>query len=188
MNFTGKIADVNIDFQSRLPKITFICNDIDVLNQLEEIKDKEKLNVEVKQWREKRSLDANAYFHVLVNKLARKLGTSDTEMKVRMNLEYGTCATNDDGTKVGIKIPYGTHIEQFYPYCKKFGESEANGLLFEHYLLYKETHTLDSKEMSQLIDGVVSECKAQGIEVLPNDEIQNMLKGWGLWWTKWKRF
>jgi hypothetical protein len=178
MIFTGKLADVNIDFNTRQPKITFLINEKDALSQVDEIKDIEKLSIEAKKYRKQRSLDANAYFHVLVNKLARKLGTSDSEMKVKLNLEYGTVATNQDGTKFGIKVPYGSNIEQFYKYCKKFGECVENGITFEKYLLYKETHTLDSKEMAQLIDGVVSECKEQGIEVIPEDELKSLLGEW----------
>ena len=178
MKFTGQVADVSIDFKTNKPKITFLINEKEALKQIDEIKDLEKLNVEAKKYRQKRSLDANAYFHVLVNKLARYFGMSDTEMKIKMNLEYGTVAINLDGTKVGIKVPYGTNISYFYPYCKKFGECEENGMTFEKYLFYKETHTLDSKEMSQLIEGVVYECKQAGIETLSDEEVKSMLNEW----------
>lgn len=178
MQFTGRVADVSVDYQTRKPKITFIINETDALSQVDEIKDIEKLSIEAKKYRKQRSLDANAYFHVLVNKLARKIGMSDSEMKIKMNLEYGTVATNDDGTKTGIKMPYGSHVERFWPYAKKFGECVENDITFEKFLLYKETHTLDSKEMAQLIDGVVSECKENGIETLPQEELDSLLKGW----------
>lgn len=178
MIFTGKLVDISIDFTTKQPKITFLANEKDLLSQVEEIQNADKLSIEAKQYRAKRSLDANAYFHVLVNKLARKLGTSDSEMKIKLNLEYGTIATNKDGTKFGIKVPFGSDLSQFYKYCKKFGECVENGITFEKYLLYKETHTLDTKEMAQLIDGVVSECKEQGIETLPPDEIKSLLGEW----------
>lgn len=170
---------VSIDFKTNKPKITFIINEREALQQIDEIKDLEKLNVEAKKYRQKRSLDANAYFHVLVNKLARHFGVSDAEMKTKMNLEYGTVALNLDGTKVGAKVPYGTDMKQFYPYCKKFGECEENGMNFEKYLFYKETHTLDSKEMAELIDGVIQECKEAGIETLTPEELQSMKESWG---------
>ena len=180
MTATGRLVDVSIDYTTRQPKVTFVINEKDILNQLDEIKDIEKLSLEAKKYREQRSRDANAYFHVLVNKLARKIGTSDEEMKTELNLRYGTIAVNTDGTKFGIKVPYGSNIQQFYKYCKKFGECVENGITFEKYLLYKETHTLDTKEMAQLIDGVVSECKEQGIETLPPDEIKSLLGEWNV--------
>lgn len=181
MTFTGKVSDVSFDVITRKNKITFTINEKDVLNQLDEIKDVEKLNIEAEPYREKRSLNANAYFHVLVNKLARKLGTSDEEMKIQLNLKYGTIAVNKDGTKFGIKVPFGSNIGQFYKYCKKFGECVENGITFEKYLLYKETHTLDSKEMAQLIDGVVSDCKEQGIETKTDEELKSLLGAWKNW-------
>ena len=39
------------------------------------------VNVEIKKWREPRSKDANAYFHVLVNKIAEAQSLGDDEVK-----------------------------------------------------------------------------------------------------------
>ena len=167
---------VTLDYKTNRPIISFSFKDKEVLDHLEEyIGD---LDIDIKKHREKRSLDANAYFHVLINQMARKLGTSDSEMKTRMNLEYGTVARNIDDTKVGIKVPYGTNVEQFYPYCKKFGECVENGMTFEKYLLYKQTHELNTKEMSDLISGVVEECKKLGIETKTKEELDSMLSEW----------
>lgn len=178
MQFTGQLVDVSIDYETNKPKITFLMNEKDALASIDEIKDLEKLNIEAKKYREKRSLDANAYFHLLVNRLARYYNISDSEMKVKMNLEYGTVARNIDGTKVGIKVPACTDIESFYPYCKWFGECAEGDLYFDKYLLYKQTHTLDTKEMSQLISGVVKECNDVGIETLEPNELNSLLSEW----------
>lgn len=133
---------------------------------------------EVKEYKEKRSNDANAYFHVLVNKLARYINISDKEMKIRMNLQYGTIAKDENGNSVGVKIPKGTDITQFYDYAKWFGECEENGIKFDKYLFYKQTHTLNTKEMSQLINGVVEECRERGIETKTQLEINSLLESW----------
>ena len=133
---------------------------------------------EVKEYKEKRSNDANAYFHVLVNKLARYINISDKEMKIRMNLQYGTIAKDENGNSVGVKIPKGTDITQFYDYAKWFGECEENGIKFDKYLFYKQTHTLNTKEMSQLINGVVEECRERGIETKTQSEINSLLESW----------
>ena len=133
---------------------------------------------EVKEYKEKRSNDANAYFHVLVNKLARYINISDKEMKIKMNLQYGTIAKDANGNSVGVKIPQGTDITQFYDYAKWFGECEENGIKFDKYLFYKQTHTLNTKEMSQLINGVVEECRERGIETKTQSEINSLLESW----------
>lgn len=133
---------------------------------------------EIREYKKTRSKDANAYFHVLVNELARYFNISDKEMKIRMNLQYGTIAKDSNGNSIGIKIPKGTDITQFYDYAKWFGECEDNGIKFDKYLFYKQTHTLNTKEMSQLINGVVQECQDVGIETKPRQEIESLLRSW----------
>lgn len=133
---------------------------------------------EIKEYKQKRSNDANAYFHVLVNELARYYNISDSEMKIKMNLQYGTIAKDANGNSVGVKILQGTDITQFYDYAKWFGECEENGIKFDKYLFYKRTHTLNTKEMSQLIRGVVQECQDVGIETKSKAEIESLLEQW----------
>ena len=37
---------------------------------------------------------------------------------------------------------------------------------------------MDSREMSILINGLVDECKNQGIETRPKEEIDSLLRSW----------
>ena len=46
------------------------------------------------------------------------------------------------------------------------------------YRVYRGSHTYDSKEMSQLIEGTVSDCKMWGIETATPDEIRRMEELW----------
>ena len=57
-------------------------------NELIELSNKSNkgLKVEVCQYREQRSLNANDYFHLLVHKLAEHLQMGNDEMKIKMNL------------------------------------------------------------------------------------------------------
>lgn len=147
------------------------------IEELEGITHETTVEVKIKPYRQKRSLDANAYFHLLVNKMAGMLRTSETEMKIKMNLRYGTVAEKD-GVMCGVKVPRNTDIQSFYPYAKWIGEVEDNGKMFDKYLFYKRTSELDTKEMSVLIDGVVSECKELGIETATPQELERMMKEW----------
>ena len=68
MEATGKIADISRDFRTNKVKITFLIDtlpsDIDALTGCD------ALDITAKRHREKRSLSANAYFHVLCTKIA----------------------------------------------------------------------------------------------------------------------
>lgn len=137
-------------------------------------RDKE-LAVEIKPYREKRSLSANAYFHVLVNAIAGKLDIGEQEAKRQLVLDYGTLMRDDTGTVVGLKLPKSVDIYAVYPYAKQFDERTENGKAFIRYILYKRTHTLDTAEMSRLIRGTVEEAKNLGIETATPEEISRML-------------
>lgn len=148
----------------------------ELLNILPLLKDKPYI-CEIKPFKQRRSLDANSYFHVLVDKIAKANKKSAEEVKVEMNLDYGTIARDEKGLKVGFKALKEIPITKFYKYAKPIGEEIENGKVFTKYLIYKETHTLDSSEMAILIDGVIQEAQQLGIETLTPLELQN-LKGY----------
>ena len=148
----------------------------ELMNVLPKLKEKPFV-CEIKPYHKKRSLDANAYFHVLVDKIAKAVKKSAEEVKVQMNLDYGTIAKDERGLKAGFKALKEIPITQYFKYAKPIGECEENGKKFVKYLIYKETHTLDSAEMATLIDGTIEEAKQLGIETLTPIELEN-LKGY----------
>jgi hypothetical protein len=48
------------------------------------------------------------------------------------------------------------------------------------YVLLEHSRFFDSRQMSILIDGVVAECKAVGIETLPPEEITRLKVMWDM--------
>lgn len=122
------------------------------------------VEVTVKKWRNKRSKDANAYFHVLVNEIAQATGEGDDQAKTRLVLEYGVIARGPNGDKLGLRLPAGVDVSDYYRYAKWYKSMDVNGKPHECYLLYKPTHKMDSKEMARLIDGAIAEAKAYGID------------------------
>ena len=95
-------------------------------------------------------------------------------MKIKMNLDYGTIARFEDGRIKGCKVPKETNMKEIYRYSKWYKEEGD----YDCYIFYKETHTLNTTEMSQLINGVIQECKDNEIEVRPEAEIKAMLERW----------
>lgn len=126
---------------------------------------------EIKPYKEKRSLNANAYFHSLVNKLARYYNWSDEDMKIKMVLDYGTLAEKD-GQVIEVKVPKGTDIRLFHPYVKLNREDGEN----DCYLFYKRTHDLNTHEMYELLCGVVQECKDVGIPTKDDLELKRLIE------------
>ena len=125
-----------------------------------------------------RSLNANAYFHVLVTKIAEKMKLGDMEVKHNLVIEYGTVMKDEDGQVVGIKLPSSVKVENVYKYAKWFDRREENGKYFDCYIIYKQTHTLDSGEMARLVDGVVKEAEELGIETLDQIKLKALTDKW----------
>lgn len=140
---------------------------------------KERLKIDVDWKREKRSLNANAYFHVLVDKIAKSMQLGADEVKVKMVLDYGTIKTVGNEPYI-VALLKKADVNEHYPYAKWMGDFRApkNGMEYSQYLIYKETHTLDRAEMSRLIHGVVTEAQDLGIETKTPTELANMLDLW----------
>jgi hypothetical protein len=139
---------------------------------------KERLTAALAWYREQRSLNANAYFHVLVDKIAEKMQLGADEVKVKMVLEYGTIAT-EGGDVVIAALPKSADVAKYHKYAKWLDDFTAkNGKPYSQYVLYKHTHTLDKTEMMRLIDGVVYEAKELGIETRTPEELANLISTW----------
>ncbi len=172
---TGRLLDLSVGL-NRKQRLT-VEIDGDFRGEFDQLHEA-VLDIEIKKHREKRSSSANAYFHVLVNKIAAAQGIADREVKESLVLDYGTLAKDGEGQTIGFKLPASVDVSLIYPYTKCFDEREENGKLFKCYLVYKQTHLMDSKEMARLIDGAVYEAKALGIETLTPDELSR-LAGYG---------
>ena len=121
---------------------------------------------EVREVKRKRSLTQNAYYWVMLNKLARKLRMSDSEVHRHMLRDYGTC----DVFSIRDDIPIGG----YFRYYEVIGHGTVNGILFKHIKVYKGSSQMDSTEFSHLIEGMREECVLQGIDVMTPEEIARM--------------
>ena len=171
MKFKGRLVD-HVMLANGEQRLTIQTRD-DLRGLYDQLHNDE-VSTDVKKYRKPRSLDANAYFHLLVNRIAATVGASDDEVKRELVVKYGTVETYDDGNACGIMLPAGADVDKVYPYCRFFKDMELNGKLYKCYLIYKRTHEMDTAEMSRLIDGTVSEAKALGIETMTPDQIRQL--------------
>ena len=170
MDFTGKITDISLDIFERKPKITFLADDTDTLEQIEELMSCAKLSVEVKKWRKKRSLNSNNYAWQLITEIANILRSNKEEIYLYMLKRYGQSQM--------ISVYAEVDVSKFLKYYEEAGESQLNGKLFKHYKVYTGSSEMDTREMSILIDGIVSEAKELGIETMTPSELKSLKESW----------
>lgn len=171
----GRLVDLSMGLNCK-QRIT-IEVDRDFREDFDRLKDVE-LDVEIKKHRNRRSLSANAYFHVLVNKIAAERGGSDEATKASLVVEYGALAKDADGLTVGFKLPATVDVSTIYPYVRCFDTREENGKIFKCYLVYKQTHLMDTKEMARLIDGAIEVAKELGIETDTPEQLARFKEDW----------
>lgn len=130
--------------------------------------------ITLKKYREKRSLDANAYLWVLVGKIAENLKTDNDSIYLSLLERYGVY------TFVVVKPDMVERVKQEWRLTKELGEVTVNGKKGIQIQCFFGSHTYDTKEMSRLIDGVVSEAKDLGIDTRTPEEIFLMEQAWGV--------
>lgn len=134
---------------------------------------KEGAQFAIEPHKEKRSLDANAYFHVLVTKIAEVLKTSNTEVKNRLIRDYGQYEY------INGKIPTYVVSTDFVPDMLNREDIHFKPVGYEgdkaRLAVMRGSHTYNTAEMSHLIDCTVSEAKELDIEVLPPEELKRMM-------------
>lgn len=175
MEFTGQIKGIANDFITGELNITFSVNEKStILPEYEKLKECKKLRIKAVQYREKRSLDANAYLWVLLQKLAEVLRTDKWSVYLQMLKRYGQF------TYIVVKPHAVDGIKKQWRECEEVGEIKINGEKAVQMLCYYGSSTYDTREMSVLIDGVVSECNDLGIETLSPDELRRIKEQWGV--------
>jgi hypothetical protein len=141
-------------------------------------KHKDKLyDLEVKEHRKKRSLDANAYAWVLINKLADAMRITPLEV-------YRQAIQNVGGNYeiLPIKEDAADHFKRIWEAkglgwpCVDMGKSKIDG--YRNMRAYYGSSTYDTRQMSQLIDNLVQDCKALDIETLTPDKLALLMEGW----------
>lgn len=133
----------------------------------ERLKQGKEVGVTVEQIKHRRSLDANAYFHVLCTKIAEKTRLSMDEVKTNLVVNYGT-------PLYMATIPSDADISAMWAYSRFVGERDGQA----QYLLYKQTHTLNSGEMARLINGAIQEAQQLDIQTLTPREVAELEAKW----------
>jgi hypothetical protein len=177
MNLTGTITGLQRDFESGKPVVLLRVEEN--LDGIDDLMGK-TLDVVLKIFRKKRSRDANAYFHVLADKIAKKMGRSNDWTKNYLLARYGQ-RYYVDGRILMCYFPEILDVsEDPKNHFAPTDEVEIiNGRRCCGYQLVRGSHTYDTKEMSQLIDGTVQEAKDLNIETLSPDDLKRMYAAWG---------
>lgn len=147
--------------------------DGDFRNTWDELHEKD-CEITVKQYRKKRSNEANAYCWVLIDKIAKKRRMTKTEVYRNAIREIGGVSEMITVKKAGLK-----RLQQIW---------NSNGIGWQvedigsqipgwtNVILYYGSSTYDTDQMSQLIDSLIQDAQALGIETEDENKIKSLLE------------
>ena len=135
-----------------------------------------KYHVTFKEYRKKRSLDANAYAWVLMNKLADKLNMGVRDL-------YRHYIPDIPGNSQVVCVPTEA-VERLRSgwehngigWCSDTLKSKLPGCT--NVVLYYGSSTFNQKQMGVLLDLIIEDCKQVGVEYLTPGELERLKGEW----------
>lgn len=182
MEFTGKLVGVAKDWITGQFQLTFSMNEQEKAELIDDIKNVDKLSVKAVKYRQKRSLDANAYYWQLISKVAEKLLLTKPYAHNRMLRKYGQKLIVD-GQLIYLVLPdteeaekTANEAETYHIKATSQVKEGKDGKMYRTYVMLRGSSDYDTKEMSTLIEGLVSEAKELGIETMTAEELERMMQ------------
>lgn len=171
----ARLHDLSFDRNGAAILSLRISDREDALQAFDELKDTD-ITVDLKKAHRRRSLSANAYCWVLIDKLAEKLSRPKSEVYREAIRDIG-----------GVSVPLTVRDDAMSEFVSVW-ESQGLGYSVElvdriglHMIrvnAYYGSSSYDTAQMSRLIDYLVQACRDQGIEVMPREELESLLNSW----------
>ena len=131
----------------------------------------------IKQHRDKRSMNANDYCWVLLDKMADALHTTKEELYIQKVREVGPfkdfTLTEDEANTFRVAWEL---LGTGWPTEQVGYDKDGDRLVIR---AYYGSSRYNTRQMSRLIDSIVQDCKDLGIETLPPEKLAAMKEEWG---------
>ena len=134
--------------------------------------------IEIKKASQHRSLSANNYAWVLIDKIAEKTGINASEVYRTAIREIG-----------GVSDYYGMKEAAYDSFCEIWTKGHLGRQVeivpgstrpgWINVRAWKGSSDFDSAQMARLIDSLIQEAEAQGIPTYPEKDIERMKSQWG---------
>lgn len=133
------------------------------------------ISLEFKKWRERRSLDANAYMWVLLGKISKHKDINSTPEELYRHFIKSKGVYEIVPVKKEVSNDYIKRFEAGGKgwICEVLGDSKING--YVNIITYFGSSTYDTKEMKYLIDEVILEAEKLEIETITPKEYEEMI-------------
>ena len=173
---TGRIVDGSRGLTGK-PRLTLEINENEAFETaFDELHEKDKITIELKPYREKRSKDANAYCFALIDKIAEKLNIDKKDVYREAIRNIGGVSEIVCVRNIAVESLISAWSARGLGWQAETFPSKLAGCT--NVILYYGSSTYNTMQMSRLIDAIVNECKDLGIETMPPTELKSLLERW----------
>ncbi len=169
--------DFDIDEETQKTKIRILL-DTDKVNIIEQLKNENKLSIELTKYKLKRSKNANNYLWKLLSDYAQAKGVDTIqEYKERVKRLGIFRRTLVEAKDVATYKKTWEHWGLAW-FCEVYDTEYINNREFKVLHLYYGSSSYNTQQMSRLINDLVEDCKQVGIETKSPNDIQSLLNEW----------
>lgn len=169
MESKATLSGISRDFKTGKPILSFA---LDTFSPEADLSG--ELRLTVRRWKERRSLDANAYAWVLMTAIAAKIGSTKDEVYEEMLDRYGREFRDEDGGMVVVGVKKNIDMKRAGHWKHYKDDTEC-----AYWYLLKGSSEYDTAEMSYFLDRIIEEAKELGIDTATPEELERM-KNYGI--------
>lgn len=171
MKMSGNLIGVSNDFVTGKVRIEIEVNERARAQEVLALRD-QPLSIEIKKYRKRRSLDANALMWQCLGEIADALRADKWDIYLMMLKRYGKY------TYICVKPSIVDAVKAQWRECEVIGDMEVNGQPAVQLLCYFGSSTYNTKEFSTLLDGIISEMEEMGLERPMDRDMKRALEAW----------
>lgn len=172
MKVTGNLVGANFDLDGNMQVTIRINEKAEMAQFINDHTKEEKLSVELKKHRDKRSLDANGMLWACIGQIADALRSDKWQVYLNMLKRYGRF------TYIMVLENAVPGVKEVWRECDEVGECIVDGRKMVQMLCYYGSSTYDTQEFSILLDGVISEMQEMGLHLPLPEEVEKSLNLW----------
>lgn len=173
MKVTGHYNSANLTLDGQLTLTMTINEKAEAIEQIKQMNPDKLMDIEIIPHRKKRSLDANAMLWACIGDIAKALGTARDEVYLKALRDYGQYEV------MSCKKDALEMFKKQYRDLEQVGfEYTNNGDTWVDVICYFGSHTYDTRQFSQLLEGVIWDMRELGLQPPPPKSVQKGLELW----------
>lgn len=172
METLARLERISTNYDTGRTEFTFSTGAGNAVAELEKLREHD-IRLRATRYRAKRSLSANGMFWHCVGQIADATQEDKWDVYLSMLRMYGKF------TYICCKPNMVDAVKGQWRESMEWNSVDINGQEAVQMLCFFGSSSYDTREMSKLIDGTISEMKALGLDLPMPQDVKSLLEEWG---------